>query len=95
MNVQREIVYGFRGDVVRSDAVREIIYDIMNDVIFSTTEVMLERISEATLHDYVELVQLNFPVPLRMDEIKGKTEDAASIAEEVFKRVERAYELKV
>ena len=95
MNMQREIVYGFRGDVVRSDAVREIIFDIMNDVIFSTTEVMLEHISDATLHDYVEWVQLTFPVPLRIDEIKRKGDDAESIAEEVFKRVERAYGLKV
>ncbi|MBT3191629.1 MAG: preprotein translocase subunit SecA [Verrucomicrobia bacterium] len=95
MNMQREIVYGFRGDVVRSDAVREIIYDIMNDVIASTSEVMLENMSDATLHDYVEWVQQTFPVPIRIDELKRKDGDAGAIAEEVFKRVERAYELKV
>ncbi len=94
MNKQREIVYGFRGEVVRSEAVREIILDIMNDVIYGTTETMLEEISEATLHGYVEWVQMTFPVPLRKEELKrmGNSEE---IAEEVFKRVQHAYELKV
>jgi preprotein translocase subunit SecA len=94
MNKQREVVYGFRGDVVRSDAVREIILDIMNDVIYGTTEIMLEDISDATLHDYVEWVQVTFPVPLRGEELK-RMGNADAIAEEVFKRVQHAYELKV
>ncbi len=93
MNMQREIVYGFRGDVVRSDAVREIIYDIMNDVIESTSETMLVDSSDAVLHDYVEWVQMTFPIPLRLDEIKNA--DAEDVADNVFKRVQRAYELKV
>jgi preprotein translocase subunit SecA len=93
MNMQREIVYGFRGDVVRSDAVREIIYDIMNDVIESTSETMLVDSSDAVLHDYVEWVQMTFPIPLRLDEIKSA--NAEDVADNVFKRVQRAYELKV
>ncbi len=94
MNKQREVVYGFRGDVVRSDAVREIILDIMNDMIYGTTETMLEDISDATLHDYVEWVQMTFPIPLRPEELKrmGNVEE---IGDEVFKRVQHAYELKV
>ena len=94
MNKQREVVYGFRGEVVRSDAVREIILDIMNDMIYGTTETMLEDISDATLHDYVEWVQMTFPIPLRPEELK-RMGSADEIAEEVFKRVQHAYELKV
>jgi preprotein translocase subunit SecA len=105
MNKQREIVYGFRGDVVRSDAVREIIYDIMNDIIYSTSTTMLESVSDAILHDYIEWVQMTFPIPLRVEDItskgskrgrgKGAAVDAEAVAEDVFNRVKHAYELKV
>jgi len=105
MNKQREVVYGFRGEVVRSDAVREIIYDIMSDIIYGTSTIMLENVSDASLHDYIEWVQLTFPIPLRVEEIKkmgrpkGKNKgydiDSEEVAENIFKRVKRAYELKV
>lgn len=105
MNKQREVIYGFRGEVVRSDSVRTIILDIMDDIIFGTTDVMLENVSDESLHDYIEWVQLTFPIPLRVDEIKkmgrprGRNNnfdiESEVVAEDVFKRVKRAYELKV
>ena len=95
MNKQREIIYGFRGEVVAQENVREIIYDLMNDVISTTTEVMLGDTGEAALKAYVEWVQTTFPVPLRIAEVKQLGEDRAAIAAEVFKRVESSYELKI
>ena len=105
MNKQREVVYGFRGEVVRSDAVREIIFDVMNDVIYGTSTIMLENISDASLNDYIEWVQLTFPIPLSVAEIKKMGRDRGrnkgydispdNVSENVFKRVERAYKLKV
>ncbi len=104
MNKQREVVYSFRGEVVRSDNVREIIYDVMNDIIYATTSTMLEQISEPILHDYIEWVQTTFPIPLHVDDItskstgrgrKGAGVDIDAVAEDVFERVRHAYELKV
>jgi preprotein translocase subunit SecA len=95
MNRQREVVYGFRGEVVRSDDVRAIIYDIMNDIIYGTTETMFVDVSAATIREYVNWVQMTFPIPLRIEEVKKQGDNLNAIAEEVFSRVQRAYEVKV
>lgn len=95
MNKQREIIYGFRGDVVGSESVREIIYDLMNDVIFNTTEVMLTNTGDAAVQSYVEWVQTTFPVPLRPADVKKLGDDRTAIAEAVYKLVEDAYGLKI
>jgi preprotein translocase subunit SecA len=105
MNKQREVIYGFRGEVVRADDVREIIYDVMHDIINSTTSTMLEDASDATLHDYIEWVQTTFPIPISKNDIISKTGgksrnkgmgiDSEAVAKEVFARVMHAYELKV
>jgi preprotein translocase subunit SecA len=95
MNKQREIIYGFRGEVVCTESVREIIYDLISDVIGSTTDVMLVDFGEAALRAYVEWVQTTFPVPLRIERVKALGTDREAIAEEVFGLVQGAYALKI
>ncbi len=95
MNRQREIIYGFRGETVCAESVREIIYDLISDVVSSTTEVMLVDVGEAALRAYVEWVQTTFPVPLRIEDVRKHGEDRETIADEVFGLVQSAYELKI
>ncbi len=95
MNVQREVIYGFRGDVVRSDDTREHIYDIMDDVISSTAEVMLLDDSLESVKPFVEWVQTSFPVGIRVEEIRPTASDPRAVAEMVFERVKQAYEVKI
>jgi preprotein translocase subunit SecA len=95
MNKQREIVYGFRGEAVCADNVREIIYDLINDVIGTTTEVMLVDTGDDAIKAYVEWVQTTFPIPLRLDDVKALGNDRESIADTVYKLVESAYQLKI
>jgi len=95
MNKQREIVYGFRGEAVCADNVREIIYDLIGDVIGTTTEVMLGNQDEAAIQAYVEWVQTTFPIPLRLDTVKKHGNDREAIAAEVYRLVESAYQLKL
>ncbi|MDP6490757.1 MAG: preprotein translocase subunit SecA, partial [Kiritimatiellia bacterium] len=40
MNRQREVIYGFRGDIVRADNIREQVYDILHDVILEQAEAL-------------------------------------------------------
>ncbi len=95
MNKQREIVYGFRGEAVRAEHLREMIYDLIGDVIDSTTEVMLVDTGDAALTAYLEWVQTTFPVPMRFEELKRHADNRQSVADAVFEKVREAYMLKI
>ena len=95
MNKQREIVYGFRGEIVRAENVREHIYDILNDVISSRVEELLTGADDDSVSAFVEWVQSTFPIAIRVDDLREKTSDHEAVAEEVFNKAKRAYDLKV
>ena len=95
MNKQREVIYSFRGDIVRSEGVREHILDIFADVIEGTTGGMLSAVNEASLTAYLEWLHTAFPVAVRLEEVKGIADDAVAVSEMVFGKVKAAYELKI
>jgi len=96
MNKQREVIYGFRGEIVRSADVRERVFDIFNDLISEQADVLLAEAGDDSSADtFVEWVQASFPVAIRASEIKTKRSDPATVAEAVFEKVKRAYDLKV
>ena len=96
MNRQREVVYGFRGDVVRAPEVREHIHEIFHDVILSQAEGLPEEAEsdEERLAPFIEWAQTSFPVPLRASELRGKGAEPEALADAVFEKVRRAYALK-
>ncbi len=73
MNKQREVVYGFRNEIIRSDDVRDRLMDIVE-------EVVLHKVDESTSSDtdssewnfrsLADWVNLNFPVGMTEDELK-------------------------
>jgi len=95
MNKQREVIYGFRGDLVRSENVREQILDIIHDVVLSDAETFLLEPEDNAVRDFVESIQGTFPIALRVEEIADKKGDPESVGEMIFERVGRAYDLKV
>jgi preprotein translocase subunit SecA len=72
MNKQREVVYGFRNEIIHADDVRERLMDIME-------EVVIEKVRQYTTNDedphewnrraLADWVNLNFPLGLPEDEI--------------------------
>jgi len=94
MNKQREIVYGFRGEAVGSENVRELVYDILNDVISQQAEEWLSGDPDEGTAEYVEWVRTTFPIPIRAAEIKPLAGSPEKVAELVFGRVKQAYDLK-
>ena len=72
MNKQREVVYGFRNEVIRSDDVRDRIMDILEEVVLSKVQEFTSADSdpaEWNLRGLADWVNLNFPVGMAEDEL--------------------------
>ncbi len=80
MNKQREVIYGFRNEIIRAEDVRDRLMDIME-------EVVLQKIEEFTVAEYdpnewkarqlADWVNLNFPLGVPENEIAKAAETAS------------------
>jgi len=95
MNRQREVIYGFRGEIVRAPQVREQILDILREVIDDQAQTRFKEPDEEEVRTFVEWVRATFPVPLRDEDVRGAEITAEAVSDLVFERVKKAYELKV
>ncbi len=97
MNQQREVVYGYRNDVLKSDDPRELIYDIIEEVIpMKVNHFVNER--DGGVPDYKELygwVSLHFPIGLDEEEVKFEEKSEEEISEFLVSRVKEIYNLKI
>ncbi len=96
MNKQREVIYAFRGELLRADAeeVRAQILDVMHDIILTQCEALLTNHKEARPAELAEWVMLNFPIAIREDEISEFAGEPERAGELLFRRVEEAYLIK-
>ncbi len=94
MNKQREVIYGFRGDTIRGDNVREEIYDVINDLIITQVEALYGSGEEA-VKELTEWVKTTFPVIISQADISGKDNNVETVTDKIFAKVKRAYELKI
>src|ERR1043166_4461585 len=79
MNKQREVIYGFRNEVIRAEEVRDRLMDIMEEVIVQKTEENTK--SEFDEHEWnvralSDWVNLNFPLGMPEGEIVKAAESA-------------------
>ncbi|MFC1498103.1 preprotein translocase subunit SecA [Verrucomicrobiota bacterium] len=95
MNKQREIIYGFRGEIVRAENVREHIYDILHDIISTKVEELLDDRNEESIAEFIEWIQGTFPVAITKDEVGKNLKDLEEIVDKIFEKVKGAYELKI
>ncbi len=72
MNKQREVVYGFRNEIIRSDDVRDRLMDILEEVVLSKVQEFTNSDTdpaEWNLRGLADWVNLNFPVAMSEDEL--------------------------
>jgi preprotein translocase subunit SecA len=72
MNKQREIIYGFRNEIIRSDDVRDRLMDIMEEVVLLKVQEFTAGDSdpaEWNVRGLADWVNLNFPIGLPEEEI--------------------------
>ena len=64
MNKQREVVYGFRNEIIHGDDVRDRLMDIMEEVVISKVDEFTsdEEMGEWNLRGLTDWVNLNFPL---------------------------------
>lgn len=95
MNRQREIVYGLRGEAVRTEAVREKMMETVGDLVGDRAVDAYDARAEEQVDAFVEWVNLTFPVAIRAEAFHGKEMDAEKATDKVMGCVRDAYELKV
>ena len=72
MNKQREVVYGFRNDIIHADDVRDRLMDIMEEVVLQKVEQFTHRDSDPgdwDIRGMADWVNLNFPLGMPEEEI--------------------------
>ena len=95
MNKQREVLYGFRNDIIQGDNPREAIFDIIEEVVEARVAEYLPKDKLADEWDIDALlrwVNHAFPLGLRRNQIEQKTAD--EIRQVILDKVQKAYQAK-
>jgi preprotein translocase subunit SecA len=94
MNKQREVLYGFRNDIIHGDTPRESIFDIIEEVIENHVNASCpdEQPEDWDLKGLLRWVNHAFPIGLRDDQVASKTGE--EIQQLILDKVRQAYELK-
>ena len=95
MNKQREVLYGFRNEILTGENPREAIFEIIEEVTenrvaeYCPTEKTAE---EWDIKGLLRWANLSFPIGLREDQVAFKT--AAEVRQVVLEKVTKAYDAK-
>jgi preprotein translocase subunit SecA len=95
MNKQREVLYGFRNDIIHAEDPREAIFDIIEEVVEARViEYCPEDKSAAEwqLDALVRWANQAFPIGLRREHVEGRT--AEELRDVILQKVKRAYDAK-
>src|SRR5437773_2171117 len=71
MNKQREVIYGFRNEIIHADDVRDRLMDVMEEVVIQKVDQSTsgEDVSEWNVRALADWVNLNFPLGVPEEEI--------------------------
>jgi preprotein translocase subunit SecA len=97
MNKQREVVYGYRNEVLSTEEPRELVNEIIEKVIPQKVQEFLADRDEAS-PDYNELMHwVNATLPIRVtpEDLDLSSKSAEEIANVLMERVKETYQLRV
>jgi preprotein translocase subunit SecA len=95
MNKQREVLYGFRNDIIRGENPRTAIFDIIEEVVEARVVEYCPQdktVDEWELDSLMRWTNQAFPIGLRREHIDGKTGE--EVRDVILDKVKRAYEAK-
>ena len=82
MNKQREVIYGFRDEVINTDDVRDRLMDIMEEVVIQQVEALTSESTEPkewVTRPLADWVNMNFPLGLPEEEIIKAAESGTEL----------------
>ena len=95
MNMQREVVYGYRNEVLTTEVPRNLVNEIINETIPSfVTNFLADQEGEPDLASLAQQVNSTLPLGVSADDFAAAT-DASSITEILVAKVSEAYETRV
>ena len=97
MNKQREVVYGYRNEVLSTETPRDLVTEIIDETIPAKVREYLED-RDGDSADYNELLHwVNSTLPIRIaaDDLIFTSKDPEDIAAHLVKRVKETYETRV
>ncbi len=97
MNTQREVIYGFRREVLMSENPSDQLLGIAEDRVLAQAEEVAaarEDDVDAARSHFVGWVNATFPIGLKVEDLAGEEKEAEALAGQVMERVRRAYEVK-
>lgn len=95
MNTQREIIYGFRSEVLRAEDPREHLLDVAEEVISGKAAEAVAGGNDDAFAEFVLWANTAFPLGLKSEEVEAFRAHEDALTTEVLDRVKEAYELKV
>ena len=94
MNKQREIIYGFRSQVLQSQDVSQQLFEVVEDVVFGrATDLAAKEANEEAVDGFVAWVNSTFPIGLQRDQLPAEL-NADNATDLVVDRVRKAYAIK-
>ncbi len=92
MNTQRNIIYGFRNEVLHAQDVRQHLMSIVEDVALARAAVAVDNGDDGR-RELVQWANLTFPIGLKVEDLPAQG-DADALARAIVERVEAAYDVK-
>jgi preprotein translocase subunit SecA len=97
MNKQREVIYGFRNEILRTDNPRELLFDVIGEVIEDrVAEEWAGKKDEEESRDFSGLLNwlnLNFPLGLTQEQLRAEPTQEGMV-KLILERIENAYQTK-
>ncbi len=92
MNTQRSIIYGFRGEVLRSERIEDVLFAVVEDVVEAQADPAVAGGADG-LKTFVEWADGAFPIGLRAEDLPAEP-TVEALTQVVADRVREAYALK-
>ncbi|MGD9895532.1 MAG: preprotein translocase subunit SecA [Candidatus Methylacidiphilaceae bacterium] len=92
MNLQREVIYSFRDQILEAEDPRKELFDVLDEVVREEARARLQG-GEGDVDGLLGWANATFPVGMRKEDLGDGDPEAAG--KKIIERVRQAYELKV
>src|SRR5581483_4424440 len=93
MNMQREVVYGYRNEVIDSEEPRKLIFEVIDEAVPAKVKEYL-NLDEPNYSGLVNWVNTTFPLGLTREKAGFETRDEEGNAKFLIEKIKDAYERK-